>query len=109
MDHGATAIIGPSRQDWLFALQEINDTSLNTYLVMVVTRVLKHTFFFSFFRFKIKSALIRYSMKTEKYSLRNLKREADCIVLVNSMKDETTNEIQVKIRHALKIFLRSQF
>lgn len=107
MDHGATAIIGPSRQDWLFALQEINDTSLNTYLVMVVTRVLKHTFFFSFFRFKIKSALIRYSMKTEKYSLRNLKREADFIVF--SMKDETTNEIQVKIRHALKIFLRSQF
>lgn len=49
------------------------------------------------------NALIRYSMKTEKYCLRNLRREADCIVLVNSMKDETTNEIQVKIRHALKI------
>lgn len=48
MDHGATAIIRPSRQDWLFALQEINDASLNTYLVMVVTRVLKHTFFFLF-------------------------------------------------------------
>ena len=48
MDHGATAIIGPSRQDWLFALQEINGSSLNTYLVMVVTRVLKHTFFFPF-------------------------------------------------------------
>ena len=73
---------------------------------MVVTRVLKTYHFFSFFRFKIKSALIRYSMKTEKYSLRNL---TDCIVLVNSVKDETTNEIQVKIRHALQIFLRSQF
>ena len=107
MDHSATAIIGPSRQDWLFALQEINDTSLNSYFVMVVTTETYH--FFSFFLFKIKSALILNSMKTEIYSLLNLKREADCIVLVNSMKDETTNEIQVKIRHALIIFLRSQF
>lgn len=80
-----------------------------SYLVMVITRRTETYRFFSFFRFKIKSALILDSMKTKIKSLRDLKREADCIVLVNSMKDETTNEIQVKIRHALIIFLRSQF
>ena len=76
---------------------------------MVITRRTEIYHFFFFFRFKIKSALILDSMKTEINSLHNLKREAEFIVFVNSMKDEITNEIQVKIRHALIIFLRSQF
>lgn len=66
---------------------------------MVITRRTVTYHFFSFSRFKIKCALILGSMKTEIDSPRNLKQEADCIVLVNSMKDETTNEIQVKILH----------
>ena len=76
---------------------------------MVITRRTETYHFFSFFRFKIKRALILDSVKTEISNLHDLERVADCIVEVNYVKDETTNEIQVKIRHALIIFLRSQF